>query len=638
MSFFSKFKEIYSKINEVEHSIYGGRRSYQEIYERNLQLENEIQQRTSELNLANKRLLSLQNIWDMMNSSEPLQSVLETIVGNLQGEFGYLHSMVARKLSDVHGEYLQVEAGMYNAKTQKINQLSDGKLQHTRLNFDPNGIFAKSLREKGIRTTRNIRATIKHLIPDLPEDKIKQIVPSAGKNAIISIPLFVQHRPFGVFAIVSPRAEISNAEKDFLTMYARQIETAINISDLFKAVKEQAITDGLTGLYNRRYFEEQLGKEASRAQRQGQPFSVIGLDLDYLKQINDKFGHSFGDLAIRTVADVLKKTARTIDIAARMGGEEFNILLPGIESEGAAIAAERIRKALEECELDTIGKITASVGVATFLEHSDNVDEVLELTDQAMYQSKRDGRNRVTIAKPLTETSWQEIAVSTFADILAKHNIPIPKDLTKDLQAKLKQPDTGKEALYAISDLLIKSYNPAHNTGVAKLKNLMAVTLAKRFDLPKDEVDNLRVAMLLYDIGNLMLPKEILQKKGPLTDKEKQAIKEHPLIAAREILNPISHVQDVIPIIESHHENWDGTGYPRKKAKSEIPLASQIVLIIDSYFALMEKRPYRDKLSPADALAMIQKDADKKWNATLVQEFVVLVEQENTIAASLNIA
>ena len=131
-----------------------------------------------------------------------------------------------------------------------------------------------------------------------------------------------------------------------------------------------------------------MKKEVRRALRQKQPFSIIGLDLDHLKEINDKYGHAYGDLAIKTVANVLKHNARAIDTAARMGGEEFNVILPGVESEGAMIAAERIRKALEEEKLDTIGNITASIGVATFLEHSDNIEDILELTDQAMYSSK----------------------------------------------------------------------------------------------------------------------------------------------------------------------------------------------------------------------------------------------------------
>ena len=159
-----------------------------------------------------------------------------------------------------------------------------------------------------------------------------------------------------------------------------------------------------------------------------------------MKKINDTYGHTFGDLAIKTIADVLKSNARSVDVPARIGGEEFNVLLPGINSEGAMIAAERIRKSIESVEIDTIGHITGSLGVATYFEHSEDVEELLELTDQAMYTSKRNGRNRVTIAEPVSETSWQEIAVNTFIDILSKNRIPKARHLSKELCLKLKAP------------------------------------------------------------------------------------------------------------------------------------------------------------------------------------------------------
>ena len=161
-----------------------------------------------------------------------------------------------------------------------------------------------------------------------------------------------------------------------------------------------------------------------------------------------------------------------------------------------------------------------------------------------------------------------------------------------------------------------------------KSKVQLAVSLAKRFDLPKDDIDKLRIAMLLYDIGNLMLPTELLQKKTPLTEEERNHIKEHPIIAAREILKPISYIQDVIPIIEHHHENWDGSGYPAKISKEEIPMTSQIILIIDAYFALTEPRTYRAELTPKQAIELIKQDAGKKWNSTLVEEFISLIDHD----------
>lgn len=632
MNFFDKLREYRKTITDIENSVYGNKQDYLEIYERNLELEKEIASRTHELNIANKRMLTLQHIWEMMNSARPLESVLESIVNSLQGELGYLHSTILRKQEDENGHFMSVIAEADNSVINRVNSIIQIPMQMRRLNYFDDSVYAKALDEKKIKLAKNISEALKSIIPDMPDEIFNKVMGGMRSKSIIVIPLYTRNQPFGWFCVFSSREELTDSEIDFLTIFAQQIEMAITIADLFQAVREQAITDGLTGLYNRRYFEEYISKEVTRSIRQNQPFSIIGIDLDFLKKINDEHGHAYGDLAIKTVADILKSNARSIDVAARMGGEEFNILLPGIDSNGAMIAAQRIRKAIEVKELETIGNITASVGVATFLEHSDSLEELLELTDQAMYQSKRNGRNQVTMAKPISETSWQEVAVNTFLDILSKHNVPIENKIIDDIKLRLttinEQSEMPKEILYSVADILTKTYNPLHEHGAVKSKVLLASSLAKRFDLSKDDIDKLKIAVLLYDIGNIMLPKEILQKASPLTDDEFRHIQEHPMIAARDILKPISYVQDIIPIVEHHHENWDGTGYPGKISKDEIPITSQIILIVDAYFALTEHRPYRAKLSPVEALVEIKKDTGKKWSQTLVQEFVTLIEHD----------
>lgn len=633
MGLFDKFKEVTKKVSEVENNIYHEKRDYLEIHERNLELEKEIAERTEELDDANRRMFTLQHIWEMMNSSTPLENVMEAIVNSTQGELGYMHCAIIHKCIDEDGEYLQILAQSNDGLIDRLNNIigSPG-IQTRKLNYDGESVFADSMRQRKIIQTRSIDLALKSVLPDLDAETVKKVISNQPVKSVIVIPLITQNKEFGWFCVFSAREELAGTEMDFLGLFAKQIEMAITIADLFQAVRDQAVTDALTGLYNRRYFEEALEKEVQRAKRQQQPFSIIGIDLDFLKKINDTHGHFYGDLAIKTIADVLKANARSVDVPARIGGEEFDVLLPGISSDGAMIAAERIRSAIEKTEIDTIGHITGSLGVATYFEHTDNVEELLELTDQAMYTSKREGRNRVTLAKPISETSWQEIAVNTFVDILSKNRIPMAKHLSKELCLKLQAPankdEMTNESLYTVADVLTKLYNPMHSSGVIKNKVLMAASLAKRFDLPKEEIDNLKVAVLLYDIGNLMLPQDILQKATPLTDEERDKIKNHPIIAAREILKPISYIQDVLPIIEHHHENWDGSGYPNKMSKDEIPLTSQIILIIDEYFALIEPRPYRAKLSSRDALEIIKSDAGKKWNNTLVKEFISLIEHD----------
>lgn len=626
MGIFDSFKNFKNKLDKVESTVYSGSESLLEVYEKNAKLEAEIVARTKELDRANRQMLTLQHVWDMMNSSKPLSSVLNAIVNSLQGELGYLYSFIVKQRSDNDGKYLQIVASSRDDMGTKFSEYFNCELSEYRMCFPEFDEVKDAIKNNHIYQSKELVKLISGFIVGIDTDKVKEFLKEAKMKSYILVPLVSKQTHFGSLIVFSSRENISNSELNFLNLFAKQIELAITIADLFQAVKEQAITDGMTGLYNRRYFEEYIKKEAIRAMRQNQKFTVIGLDLDHLKQINDTYGHNYGDIAIKAIAEVLKSNARSIDIAARMGGEEFNLILPGVDIEGGCIAAERIRKAIESVELEKIGRITASLGVATYPDQSDDIQELLELTDQAMYESKRNGRNRVSIAKPSYETSWQEIAVNTFVDILSKHRIPMDNVTSRLLTEKLME--MNNDRLYQVADALVQSYNPEHQTGGMKQKVELATMLAKRFDLPKEAIDKLRIAILLYDIGNTMLPKELLNKREPLNEEDKTSIKQHPIIAAREILKPISNIVDVIPIIEKHHENWNGTGYPEKISGDDIPIESQIILIIDSYFALMEKRPYRDALSSEDAIKVIQEEVDKKWNSKLADEFISLVKTD----------
>ena len=624
VGFFDNIKNIKKEIDRVESSVYSGKQSLMEVYERNLKLEAEIADRTKELDTANRQMLTLQHIWDMMNSSKPLSSVLNAIVNSLQGELGYLHSCIAKRLVDKDGAYLQLVACSGELFGDSFLEKFSCDPCDLRLSFPDLKDLADTIDNNEIYHSNDIVELIKSVVPNVSEDFVKELAKTTNTKSYVLVPLAYKHSHFGSLLVFSSREETTENELNFLKLFAKQIELAITIADLFQAVKEQAITDGMTGLYNRRYFEEFIKKEALRANRQNQKFTVIGIDLDHLKRINDKYGHNYGDLAIKAIAEVLKSSCRSIDIAARMGGEEFNVILPGVDSQGGLVFAERIRKTIESVSLEKIGNITASLGVGTYFEQSEDIDELLELVDNAMYHSKRNGRNQVSLAKPATETSWQEVAVSTFVDILNKHQIPINASTSK----LLEEMGINNETLYKVSDELVSTYNPEHQEGGTKRKVLLAALLAKRFDLPKESIDKLKIAMLLYDIGNTMLPKELLAKTEPLSEEDKLSIKQHPVIAAREILQPISRINDIIPIIEKHHENWNGTGYPNKISGEDIPVESQIILIIDSYFALMENRPYRAAMTKEEAIRTILEEANSKWSDKLANEFIEIVKED----------
>ena len=633
MDLFKKIREYTQKVNEIEYSISSNKKEFIEIYERNLALEKEIVQRTQELDQANKAFLTLKHVWELMNSSEPLSTVLQKLVNSLHGEMGYINSTILQVCDDDKGKYYKVKAFSESPILKKLIEFLGEKnidIHEYHLKYDSKMLITRAIEEKSILFSNEYMKVITNLLYDFKEEHIQAIDKLGVSKNVICIPLFPSNKPFGVMMVFSPRAEVTDKELNFLTLFANQVEMAITIANLFENLKKEAVTDSLTELYNRRYFNQALQKEAERAQRLHQPFSIISLDLDYLKKINDTYGHFFGDLAIRTIADILKKNARSIDVPARLGGEEFSVLLPGVDSSGAMIAAERIRAAIEAQELDTIGHITASVGVGTFPEHSIKLDELLDMTDQAMYKSKINGRNRVTLAKNVDdEAEWHEVAFGAFMDILTKQKIPIPDKIAKEITSKLKAINTveTKSTLFSVADTLAQTYNNHYKRGITKAKVSMAIDLARKMELSKEDIDKLKIAMLLYDIGKLMIPDDILNKKEPLSDEEKHKIEEHPLIAARKILQPITSIADIVPIIEAHHENWDGTGYPNKLSGDSIPVSSQIILLIDAYFALTQNRPYRVARSSDEALEIIKLESGKKWNEKLVEQFVDMMNE-----------
>ncbi len=637
IAIFSKLKGFFDKIQQVDANISS---VGSDVYKRNLELEHEIKEKTEELNKANNTLLTMNSIWDMMNSSEPLTNVLDSIVNSMQNQMGYINTLVLTKEHDKDGDFFLVkshaDSKMLSKALQKNSLLN---IKEFRIPWKDDLILTQALNERTIKSTSDIESVVHKILENLEYNFVQNIIHSTASKSVIVVPIFrrknemQEKEEFGCMLVFSQSAASTENEIKFLTLFANQIELAITIAGLFEEIRKQAVTDPLTGLYNRRYFEENINREAERALRLGQPFSLISLDLDHLKTINDTFGHQYGDVAIKTISNVLKKQARSIDIPARIGGEEFNVMLPGVDSCGAMIAAERIRVAIEATPLEKIGNVTASIGVATFLEHSKNVFDLTELADQAMYRAKINGRNQVQMTQKQIESNWQKVAVNAFLDIVSKQRVQIPPELAGDITARLSAVSAyeknAKEVIYSVVDILTQSYNSTYQSGFTKSKLLLAVKLAKNMEMSKEEIDKLKIAILLYDIGNIMIPENIFKKEDSLTDDEKNLIRMHPVIAAREILSPISSIQDVIPIIEKHHENWDGSGYPGKVSGKDIPLSSQIILLIDAYYALTQDRPYRKAFSIDKALEIIQQGAGIKWRKELVDNFIPLIKHED---------
>jgi diguanylate cyclase (GGDEF)-like protein len=215
------------------------------------------------------------------------------------------------------------------------------------------------------------------------------------------VPLIFQERPMGALQVTAADPSRVWQENEILLLrtVANQVAVAVNHANLFAQIQQQALTDALTGCYNRRSFEMQLDRELQMARRQHQPLSLAMLDLDRFKQLNDSVGHDAGDAALRKLADCFRQELRGVDSAARFGGDEFAVILPQAYSEGALLVAERMRERIEQIRIPGFGNLSASIGIATFPSHGTSRAELVVAADAALYRAKRAGRNRVCVAE-----------------------------------------------------------------------------------------------------------------------------------------------------------------------------------------------------------------------------------------------
>jgi diguanylate cyclase (GGDEF)-like protein len=227
---------------------------------------------------------------------------------------------------------------------------------------------------------------------DLSED-------TGAEFPLAIVPLVFHERFVGALQVIDDNPLRTWQENEILLLrtVANQVAIAINHADLFAQMQQQALTDGLTGCYNRRMFEMQLDRELQLTTRLSQPVAVLMLDLDRFKQLNDSVGHDAGDNALRQLADCFRRELRAVDTASRFGGDEFALILPAANQEGAMVVGERLRKRIAEIEIAGFGNLTASIGIAVFPHHSASRSELVSAADVALYTAKRSGRNRVVL-------------------------------------------------------------------------------------------------------------------------------------------------------------------------------------------------------------------------------------------------
>ncbi|MGB2783427.1 MAG: diguanylate cyclase [Atribacterota bacterium] len=349
-----------------------------------------------------------------------------------------------------------------------------------------------------------------------------------------------------------------------------------DITDRKKAeekIEYLSFHDGLTNLYNRAYFDEELNRLDTERQL---PITIVMGDLNGLKLINDTYGHSKGDMLLRNIADILKESFRKEDITSRWGGDEFISILPKTSEKDARSIIKRIKELCEE-KSTTEMPLSISLGASTKKSSSENIYDILKEAEDKMYKSK------------------------------IVERVSIHESFIQSLRVILKKGDYRTE------------------TRIKKMDDY-AFLIGKRLNLSSIKLEELKLFMNFHNIGKLALADEIMARKGSLTAEEWKIVKKIPELAYR-IAESSTKLKPIAESILSHHEWYNGQGYPRGIKGEEIPVLSRISFLITSYDAMTRDRPYRNKMTNSEAKKEIKKFSGIQFDPKVVDAFFELLEE-----------
>ncbi len=354
---------------------------------------------------------------------------------------------------------------------------------------------------------------------------------------------------------------------------------------------DAAHTDSLTGLGNHRTFYSHLAREIKRRAKTGSTFSLLAIDLDGLKRVNDEQGHLAGDEYIKTVAHAIRMEVDRIGSIYRTGGDEFMVLLPNRRAWSALAIAHNIQRAAAEAT----GQRALSVGV-TESANTESARALINQADIALYEAKRNKLLAVIYRPALEATSTADGDTS----------LPTPNQRT--LAAALAHAIDAKD-----------SGERNHCETVAEL----SVGIGQRVGIPAGQLERLRLAGLVHDVGKIGLPDVILQKPGALESGERIELEQHVTIGHAILL--AADLDTEAEWVLHHHERYDGAGYPAGLAGEEIPLASRVLAVADAFETMTGGRPYRSRLTTEDALAELQEHSGAQFDPDCVEALADLL-------------
>ncbi|KPK82766.1 MAG: hypothetical protein AMJ81_09320 [Phycisphaerae bacterium SM23_33] len=397
---------------------------------------------------------------------------------------------------------------------------------------------------------------------------------------------------------------------------------ARRFEEVIDRVEKLSQTDALTGLSNRRWFQEIFQQEFRRARRYNRPLSLAVIDIDFFKAANDALGHQMGDTVLRMFAELIRQGVRVPDAVTRLGGDEFAILMPETTGDEAVAVVERIRARLAE---KVVGRgelkmsLTTSIGVADLnVPGAETAEYFYDLADQALYAAKRAGRNRTVRADDMDAQAARAAEEQDHSRVNQ-----LSREVAR-LDAKFKR--MFVDAIGGlVTALEARDYHTANHS--SKVRGY-ALLIARQMSLPEPTVEHIARAAVLHDIGKIGLPDNVLLKEGPLDDNEWELVKRHPVMSVR-IMEGMAFLDQEIPAVRYHHERYDGKGYPEALVGSAIPLSARILAVADAFDAMTSSRVYRGGMMVEVALEELRRGSGAQFDPAVVEAFLEVARNEN---------